>query len=323
MKSKPLYKHMAIVSFGLAALLMSGCATTQENPTLNSARDVFINVQSDPNVNRYAPLELQEAKVAVENAQRSWESGNDAAEVDHLAYLARQKSLIAGEVAAMKLADNQLVNASAERNRVLLAARTKEAEKSLSQAEIARREAETQRLSAEEQRRVAEDAMKQAQQRAAEAEKARQEALAEAERARKLEAQVADLEARQTERGLVLTLGDVLFDTGKSDLKAGAYLTIEKLAAFLKEYPARRVQIEGFTDSVGSDEYNLGLSIRRAEAVRNALYGRGIALDRIQYRGYGKMYPVAGNDTAAGRQRNRRVEIIISDEKGLIPDRIR
>jgi outer membrane protein OmpA-like peptidoglycan-associated protein len=202
----------------------------------------------------------------------------------------------------MKKADKELESASTERSLVLLGARTKEAEQSLSEAEKARREAEIQRLTAQEERRAADKALREA---------------------KRLEAKIAEMNARQTERGLVLTLGDVLFDTGKSSLKSGAFLTIDKLAEFLKEYPNRRVQIEGFTDSVGSEEYNLDLSVRRAEAVRNALNGRGIELDRILYRGYGEMYPVANNDNPAGRQRNRRVEIIISDKNGMIPERMR
>ncbi|MFO8086673.1 MAG: OmpA family protein [Bacteroidales bacterium] len=297
MEMNKLYRCIIIVlSLGVAAFFMSGCSTMQEkNPILIDAYDVFAQVQSDPKVNRYAPVELKDAKTAIENAQKSWETGSDPDEVEHLAYLAKQKALIANEVASMKIADKGMETASSERNKVLLGIRTNEADLSL----------------------------REAQQLTAEAEKARQEALAAEERARYLEAQIADLEAKQTERGLVLTLGDVLFDTAKSELKPGAFVIIDKLAAFMKEYPKRRVLIEGFTDSVGSDEYNLGLSIRRAQAVRNALYGRGIELDRILYRGYGEMYPVASNDTAAGRQQNRRVEIVISDEKGVISERMR
>lgn len=323
MKRSIVHSRIIVASCGLAALVLSGCAATKDNPMVTSAREAFTKVHGSPDVNKYAPLELQEAKTAIEKAERSWEAGNELVEVEHLAYMAKQKSLIAGEVAAMKVADKELEAASADRNKVLLSARTREAEHSLSKAEMARQEAESQRLAAEDQRRAAEDALKEAQMRAAEAEQARQEAAAAEARAKKLESQIAELQASQTERGLVLTLGDVLFDTGKSDLKAGAYATIEKLATFLKEYPNRKVQVEGFTDSVGSDDYNLGLSVRRAEAVRNALNGRGIEYDRIMYRGYGETFPVASNDTSDGRQRNRRVEVIISDESGTIVERTR
>ena len=130
------------------------------------------------------------------------------------------------------------------------------------------------------------------------------------------------MQAVKADRGLVMTLGDVLFDVNQADLKPGGILTVEKLAAFLAEYPGRRVMIEGFTDSTGAAEYNQALSERRALAVRTALLEKGIKSDRIEFRGYGKQYPVASNDTAAGRQLNRRVEIIISDETGAIPSRM-
>lgn len=110
----------------------------------------------------------------------------------------------------------------------------------------------------------------------------------------------------------MLTLGDVLFDSGQAELKAGAFSTIDRLATFMRENPERTLVVEGYTDSVGSDAYNLSLSQRRADAVRAALLARGIDGSRITKSGMGKANPVAGNDTAAGRQRNRRVEIVIS-----------
>ncbi len=111
---------------------------------------------------------------------------------------------------------------------------------------------------------------------------------------------------------MVLTLGDVLFDTGKAQLHAGAARTIEQLASFLKENPERTIEIEGYTDSTGSQDLNLALSERRANAVKNALTDRGIAANRISARGFGEANPVAGNETAAGRQLNRRVDIVVS-----------
>jgi outer membrane protein OmpA-like peptidoglycan-associated protein len=145
--------------------------------------------------------------------------------------------------------------------------------------------------------------------------------MAAEKRAKKLESQIAELQATKSERGLVITLGDVLFDTNKSELRSGARYTIDKLAAFLAEYPTRNVQIEGFTDSTGSKEYNQRLSERRAEAVRNVLTAQGIDSRRLMTRGYGVEFPVASNETAEGRQRNRRVEVIISDEEGRILER--
>jgi outer membrane protein OmpA-like peptidoglycan-associated protein len=133
-----------------------------------------------------------------------------------------------------------------------------------------------------------------------------------------LEAQLADLKMEKTERGLVLTLGDVLFDTNQSTLKSGAYGTLDRLAAALRENSGRKVLIEGHTDNVGSDDSNLALSQRRARAVQSALTQRGVAGDQISAIGKGEGFPVASNDDAGGRQSNRRVELIFTEDQPRI-----
>jgi len=133
-------------------------------------------------------------------------------------------------------------------------------------------------------------------------------------KSRELEVALADLKASKTDRGVVITLGDVLFATGSADLKSGSRQTLDKLTAFLQAYPKREVQIDGYTDNVGSADYNQGLSERRADSVRDALTRMGIARDRILTKGLGESSPVADNNTAGGRQQNRRVEVIVLDE---------
>jgi OmpA-OmpF porin, OOP family len=137
-------------------------------------------------------------------------------------------------------------------------------------------------------------------------------------RADSLEAQLADLKVKKTERGLVLTLGDVLFDTNQATLKTGAYGTLDRLAAALREQPGRKVLIEGHTDNVGTDENNLGLSERRAQSVQLALTQRGVARNQTTALGKGENFPVASNDSADGRQSNRRVELIITEDQARI-----
>ena len=132
---------------------------------------------------------------------------------------------------------------------------------------------------------------------------------------------MGELQAAQTNRGIVLTLGDVLFDTGKSQLKAGAMRPIEQIASFLQENPERRVQIEGFTDSVGTDEFNMQLSQQRADSVAMAILQRGISAERVRAMGYGEGFPKASNDSPGSRQLNRRVEIIVSNGDADIPGR--
>jgi outer membrane protein OmpA-like peptidoglycan-associated protein len=138
------------------------------------------------------------------------------------------------------------------------------------------------------------------------------EAQRRGQQAESLEAELAALKAKPTPRGMVLTLGDVLFDTAQATLKPGAYQTIERVAEVLKAEPDRKVTIEGHTDNVGSDEYNQGLSQRRASAVETALLERGVTREQIVAVGKGETFPVASNDNAGGRQQNRRVELIFA-----------
>ena len=125
--------------------------------------------------------------------------------------------------------------------------------------------------------------------------------------------QIAELNAKATDRGLVVTLGDLLFETGKSELKGGAASNLSKLSAFLNKYPDRTIVIEGHTDSVGSDDYNVNLSQRRANSVQQFLLAQGIASNRLSSSGKGENFPVASNDSSSGRQMNRRVEVIIAN----------
>lgn len=299
---------MLLSAVTVVGLLLFGCsAAVPQNARLEQAQSAFTAAQNDPEVMKNAPLELQRAKADLEKAEKLFKAGAETREVEHFAYLAQQRTTIARETANVKLAEKAVEAASAERSAVLLEARTLEATLAQQQALAQQKAAEAARLQA--------DAMM------TEAEKAKAEALAAEERAKKLEAQISELQATKSERGLVITLGDVLFDTNKSDLRSGAYFTIDKLAAFLAEYPDRKALIEGFTDSTGTVEYNQRLSERRAQSVRDALVARGVDASRLMTRGYGVAFPVAGNETAEGRQRNRRVEVIISDESGKILER--
>lgn len=129
------------------------------------------------------------------------------------------------------------------------------------------------------------------------------------------------LNAKQTERGTLVTFGDVLFATNKADLKSSGLVNINKLAQFLQENPDRKVIVEGYTDSTGSDAYNLTLSERRAGSVQMALIKMGVDPTRIVTQGYGKEYPVADNGSVSGRAMNRRVEVTISNDNQPVAPR--
>lgn len=274
------------VVLALAALTACG-SPPRTNNALDDARATYQRAATDPQVVRSAPLELRKAQQALQQGDSALSAGESPELVDHYAYLARRRSEIAQQ-----------------------AAKVAEAEKSVADASVKRQEivAETERANAERARQLA-------QQRLAVAQASQTQAALATAHARSLEQQLADLKAKQTERGMVLTLGDVLFDTGRAQLKPGAMRTLDQLATFLRENPERTVEIEGYTDSTGSSDTNQGLSERRANAVKSALMDRGIAINRIAARGLGEMNPVASNDTAAGRQQNRRVEVVISNAR--------
>jgi outer membrane protein OmpA-like peptidoglycan-associated protein len=310
-----------------AAVLLAACVSVPvTNPGLDEARALYDRAAGDADVARSAPLELRSAQQALTQADAALKSGEDMATVEHYAYLARQRSATALQAGEIAKADQAVAASGSERNRILMQARSREADKALSQAEQeraaserARMQAQASTADAEAARKAAERDRMQAQASSADAEAARNAAAAQlaaaqsAEaKAARLQSQLSALEAKQTERGMVLTLGDVLFDTGQAELKPGAFSTIDRLVTFMRENPERTLGVEGYTDSVGSDAYNLSLSQRRADAVRAALLARGIDGSRITTSGMGKASPVASNDTAPGRQRNRRVEIVIS-----------
>jgi outer membrane protein OmpA-like peptidoglycan-associated protein len=312
------------------ALLLGGCATLGERPTyMEDARLAVNAARADGRVATLAPAELNDATATYARTESTWRDEGDSAETRHLAYLARQRAAIAQQAATLRGAERAITAATAERERVRLAARTREAEQAALAAQLAQARADaTQRealaarqqaLSAQEQARIAQEQAAASQSLAL---ASQQQAEAARARTLSLEAQLRELDARNTDRGLVVTLGDVLFDTGSTNLRSGGMRMVDRLAAFLREYPQRSIAIEGFTDSVGNDASNQLLSERRAAAVRAALMNAGIDGSRVFVQGFGEAFPVASNDTPVGRQLNRRVEIVISDEGGRINPRV-
>jgi outer membrane protein OmpA-like peptidoglycan-associated protein len=302
--------------------LLAGCSSIPaSNSTLEQARSDYRRAQDNPQVVSLAPGELKQAGESLDQANGAWNRGDSRDKVDHLAYVAKQQVAIAEQTASQKAAELAVSNASAERDRARLDARTREADSAEQRAENAKRSAENAQRSAEFAQRQAAGERQAANDANQNAQLARQQAQDAESRNQQLEAQLRDLEAKKTNRGMVITFGDVLFDTNQAQLKSGGMRNVQKLAEFFRQYPQRKVMIEGFTDSTGSDGRNQDLSNQRAGSVRTALLGMGVGDERIATRGYGEAFPVAGNDSAAGRQLNRRVEVIISDDSGNISPR--
>ena len=209
-------------------------------------------------------------------------------------------------------AERDALAATAARTAAELDARTSaagqaSAERAAADAEAARSAAEAARLQAEDARRAAEAQTLQAQGAAAQSE---QDKAALRERIR-TQLNVI-LETRETARGLIVSLSDVLFDTASSNLKSGAREKLARVSGILVSHEGLRLEVEGHTDSVGTDQYNQQLSERRAQSVRAYLVEQRIAAASIGAAGLGEGHPVATNNTPAGRQQNRRVELVVS-----------
>jgi outer membrane protein OmpA-like peptidoglycan-associated protein len=283
----------------IAVAILAGCAAPK-NSSLTEAHSSYDSARSNPQVTNLAALELKQAGDSLNKADDALSKRESTDTVNQLAYIAKQQVAVAQETAKRKTAELAVTNASAKRDQVRLEARTAEADAAKQQVAIMQGTADQQTAALA----------------AAGANAERDQALIAQQ-----EMQLKDLNAKKTERGLVITLGDVLFSTNKAQLKSGGMRNVQKLADFLKQYPQHKVLVEGYTDSTGSNSLNQELSDRRANAVRTALIDMGISSDRVTTRGYGEAFPVAGNDTAASRQLNRRVEIILSDENGNIAPR--
>jgi len=277
---KPRY---SLILAAAASALVAACSSTPETiEELETARAVVPQVEASPRAG-VAANNISEARKALDRANQLADKGGKVAEIQYEATVAARNAQIANEKILSAMARDEIEKGTAERQAVLTDARAHEAERNAQQARAATAQAQTAE-----------------------------------ERAKSLEQELADLKGKKTDRGVVVTMGDVLFDTGKATLKPGAYSTIDRLATVLKEDSSRRVMIEGHTDSVGSDEYNQGLSERRAQSVQAALFERGVEASQISTVGKGKTAPVASNDTAAGRQQNRRVELVFQDDRSKV-----
>jgi outer membrane protein OmpA-like peptidoglycan-associated protein len=264
------------------AACIAACSTPDTIEELETARAIVPQVEASPRAG-VAATDIAEARQALDRANRLADKGGKVADIQYEATVASRNAQIANEKILAAQARDEVEKGTAERQAVLAEARELEAQRSAQQA----RAATAQAQSAEE-------------------------------RAKALERELADLKGKKTDRGVVVTLGDVLFDTGKATLKPGAYSMIDRLATVLKEDPQRKVLVEGHTDSVGSDEYNQDLSQRRASSVQAALFERGVEASQISTVGKGETTPVASNDSPVGRQQNRRVELVFQEDRSKV-----
>ncbi len=287
-----------LLGLALGSFLLVGCASAPQSPEgADLVREKLARLQTDATLANKAPDSLERAEVAVRLAEQALSgSADDLALGAHRVYLADRQVEIAMAKAATRHAEDQRGQFAAERADARLEARTREADRSRAAADRSRGDAERMATEREADRRQSSAAAARA-----------------AEDAAELQRQIDVLQAEATDRGLVLTLGDLLFAFDSAELRGGLTSNLDRLVTFLQEYPNRNAVIEGHTDNVGNAEYNRGLSQRRADSVLQYLVEKGVESGRLSASGLGQTSPMADNNSDSGRQRNRRVEIIIDN----------
>ena len=300
-------KHALTAGAAAAFMILAGCASAPEAPPeLLAARSAVQSAESDPAVLTHASNELRRATASLQRANALLAQREALSEITSAAYVAQQQARTAIALARAKTDEEAIKTAEADRERARADMRAAEAARAQARANAAegRAASATARALTAEQRAAAASA---------DAAAAQANAADAQAQAAQLQQQLMDLRARPTERGALVTLGDVLFEFNRADIKATGHNELRKLAEFLKKHPDRQVLIEGHTDDIGSNAYNENLSRRRAEAVANALAALGVPSPRVTAVGYGESYPVAANTTDTNRALNRRVEVYISD----------
>jgi len=325
-------RRLTKITLMLMLVLLSACvAAPKKDLALDRVRGELDDLKSNPELAGYAPLAVGEAERALRNAEMA--SGDDLYR-SYLIYMADRRIQIARTMAereqheqvldvlerehsAMLIQASQLeadhARLDAEQARLLVATTAEDAQRARDEREEAlQKEAESARaaeMSAEE----ANQARRLADSRASEAEYARLEADLASKQVTSLTRQLENLQLRETESGVVVTLGDVLFASGQATLVEGGRSSLEEVVDLLQTEPDKKIRVEGHTDSLGDADVNLLLSEQRAQAVLDALVSLGVASDRISSLGMGEDFPIASNEDEDGRARNRRVDVILLD----------
>jgi outer membrane protein OmpA-like peptidoglycan-associated protein len=320
------------ISFILLLVSLTACTSApKKDLALERVRDELNDLKANAELAGYAPLALGEAERALRTAEQA--TGKDYYK-GYLVYMADRRIQIAKAMAEreqqsqvlreqQKIQSNMLIKSSqleasqarleAERARMLVATTNEEAERAREEKDQALQEQAESARQAELAEEEAQQARKLAESRASEADFARREADLASQQITSLTRQLENLQLRQTESGVVVTLGDVLFKSGETNLAEGAQSSLVEVVDLLQTEPSKKIRVEGHTDSSGDAATNSGLSQQRADSVREALINLGIEGDRITAIGMGQEFPIASNADEAGRARNRRVDVILLD----------
>ena len=321
MARRPIARIVGLSVVATAAALAACSTTPTVPPELVRARSSVQQAGADPKVLTYGSLELKKATDALDRANILSAQGESVANVASSAYVAQRHAEAAQAIANSQANEDAIKASQIERERVRADTSAAVADKARAEAAVSQQQADLSRMRAGIARADANEATQQARTAQAEAAAANLQAVAAGAQAEALARQLSELQAQPTDRGMLVTLGDVLFEFGRSDIRPGANEALSKLAGWLQQHPERSVLIEGFTDSVGAETANVQLSKRRADAVASALAGFGIATSRIRATGYGERYPVASNSSDSNRAMNRRVEVYISNNEQPVRSR--
>jgi len=323
--------HRVLLILAVTGLAACGSAP-KKDLALEQVRIQLDELKDNVELAGYAPLALGEAERALRQAEA--ETGDKTRRI-HLIYMADRRTQIARAVAQREQLEEEYVRLGDERNAMLLKASQIEADRARMEADQARMMSQA---TAEDAQRAREETME-AQQREAVSVREAEQAIEEAEQAKALAAssataaelarreadlaleqadtlrrQLENLQLRQTESGVVVTLGDVLFESGETQLRQEAMASLIEVVDLLQSEPDKDIRIEGHTDATGDSETNLEISETRANAVLDALVSLGVDAARFTTAGMGENFPIASNESEEGRRQNRRVDVILLDD---------
>jgi outer membrane protein OmpA-like peptidoglycan-associated protein len=275
------YAGLTVLLYGA---MLGGCGSTQAPQELVDARSAYTRAENSP-ARQFDPASLHEAKVALDKAEHSFRDDGQSQRTKDMSYVATRKAQIAEALGMTDHVRNQI----ADQKRAAMQQQAKTVEKDQAALDQARQQLEQERQAREAAEQRAHDAL----------------------------TQLTNVtKVKEEPRGTVITLpGTLLFSSGQSTLNPAAQDKLSKVADALKQQQHAKIEIQGYTDSVGNYESNLRLSQARAEAVENYLASRGVPKDAMTAKGYGPSQPIADNSTPSGRADNRRVELVVQQQQ--------
>lgn len=288
--------------------LLAGCSSTPEkSPMMTELENDLNNLVAKNDVYQYAETETSDAVAEVEKAQKMFNKDADEQKLKHQVYLAEKTIGIAEQTYTFNKESEYIEQAQLKQKDVLLGAK----ERQIEEAQAGKMISDVQAQAAYEKNAQLQEQLNSQEQRLS---SQQQQMSASEQKLQQMDKLLKQVSTSQSDRGLVISVSDINFNSGNSEVGSNTRDQLEDVAEFLKSYPDRAIAVEGYTDSTGSAEFNRNLSKLRAQAVLDELVDMGISEDRLDVRAYGESFPVADNNTSQGREMNRRVEIVMAND---------